>query len=80
MASGDAVQVRATAVKEHSTQPPGRFSEGTLVKELEALGIGRPSTYSAIIRLLQVRTLGDQPDNPEVISIGLSVNTALHRK
>ncbi|KAK9822969.1 hypothetical protein WJX74_010021 [Apatococcus lobatus] len=52
---GDAVAVSSTDVKEHSTQPPGRFSEGSLVKELEVLGIGRPSTYSSIIRLLQER-------------------------
>ncbi len=49
------MELRKAELKEHSTQPPGRFSEGTLVKELEALGIGRPSTYSSIIRLLQVR-------------------------
>ena len=55
---GDAMQVHSTDMKAHSTQPPGRFSEGSLVKELEALGIGRPSTYSSIIRLLQVL----QPD------------------
>ena len=55
LAPGKAMEVARAEVKEHSTQPPGRFSEGTLVKELEALGIGRPSTYSSIIRLLQVR-------------------------
>ena len=37
------------------TQPPARFSEATLVKELEENGIGRPSTYASIIGVLQVR-------------------------
>ena len=35
--------------KDHSTKPPARFNEATLVKELESLGIGRPSTYASII-------------------------------
>jgi len=41
--------------KQNFTQPPPRFTEGTLVKELEARGIGRPSTYAPIISTLQDR-------------------------
>ncbi len=41
--------------KQHFTQPPARFSEATLVKELEENGIGRPSTYAAIISTIQDR-------------------------
>lgn len=41
--------------KQHFTQPPPRFSEATLVKELEENGIGRPSTYAAIITTIQDR-------------------------
>jgi len=41
--------------KQNFTQPPPRFSEGSLVKELEARGIGRPSTYAPIISTLQGR-------------------------
>jgi DNA topoisomerase I len=41
--------------KQHFTEPPPRFSEATLVKELEANGVGRPSTYASIIRTIQDR-------------------------
>jgi DNA topoisomerase I len=40
---------------QHFTQPPGRFNEGSLVRTLEELGIGRPSTYASTISLLQDR-------------------------
>ena len=40
---------------QHMTQPPARFSEASLVKELEDLGIGRPSTYARILQVLQDR-------------------------
>ena len=41
--------------KQHFTEPPPRFSEATLVKELEANGVGRPSTYASIVRTIQNR-------------------------
>ncbi len=40
---------------QHFTQPPARFSEASLIKELERLGIGRPSTYAPIIQTIQAR-------------------------
>jgi len=40
---------------QHFTAPPPRYSEGGLVKRLEQLGIGRPSTYAVILKLLQDR-------------------------
>ncbi len=55
LAAGDTVEVREITPSQHFTEPPPRFSEASLVKELERLGIGRPSTYSAIISTLSAR-------------------------
>jgi len=52
---GDRVEVRAIIPSQHFTEPPPRFSEASLVKELERLGIGRPSTYAQIISTLTAR-------------------------
>ena len=49
------VPVSAINPSQHFTQPPPRFSEASLVKELERLGIGRPSTYASIISVLEDR-------------------------
>lgn len=46
---GDLVTCKNAEAKGHTTQPPGRFSEATLTRTLEQLGIGRPSTYASII-------------------------------
>ncbi len=48
-------QVTELLPREHHTQPPPRLTEATLVKELEARGIGRPSTYASIIDTIQQR-------------------------
>ncbi len=55
LAAGDRVEVREITPNQHFTEPPPRYSEASLVKELERLGIGRPSTYSAIISTLTAR-------------------------
>jgi DNA topoisomerase-1 len=49
---GEKVPVRRISPAQHFTEPPPRFSEASLVKELERLGIGRPSTYAQIISTL----------------------------
>ena len=49
---GERVPVREVTPSQHFTEPPPRFSEASLVKELERLGIGRPSTYAQIITTL----------------------------
>jgi DNA topoisomerase-1 len=52
---GDAPSREAVKPEQHFTQPPPRYSEASLVKRLEELGIGRPSTYASIIEVLQDR-------------------------
>ena len=52
---GERIPVREIVPQQHFTQPPPRFSEASLVKELERLGIGRPSTYASIISVLADR-------------------------
>ena len=46
---GEKISAQQVAAKDHSTQPPARYTEASLVKALEEQGIGRPSTYAAII-------------------------------
>lgn len=53
--SGEATAARDVKADQHFTQPPPRYSEASLVKRMEELGIGRPSTYASIIRVLQDR-------------------------
>jgi len=55
LAVGDAITIKQALAKQHFTEPKARFSEATLVKELEANGIGRPSTYASILNVLRVR-------------------------
>ncbi len=52
---GEAVAQSNVKADQHFTQPPPRFSEASLVKTMEELGIGRPSTYASIIQVLQDR-------------------------
>jgi DNA topoisomerase-1 len=52
---GDALTLRKLDTDQHFTQPPARFSEASLVKELEENGIGRPSTYATIIATIETR-------------------------
>ena len=46
------LSLRDVLPTQHFTEPPLRFSEGSLVKRLEELGVGRPSTYSGIMKVL----------------------------
>ena len=55
MAEGEAMALSTVTPEQHFTQPPPRFSEASLVKRLEELGIGRPSTYASILSVLQDR-------------------------
>ncbi len=55
MREGEHVTLKGVETEQHFTEPPPRYSEATLVKTLEAHGIGRPSTYATIISTLQQR-------------------------
>ena len=55
LTQGERPQVDGAHAEQHFTQPPPRFSEASLVKRLEELGIGRPSTYASILQTLRDR-------------------------
>ena len=55
MQKGDPAKRQAVSADQHFTQPPPRYSEASLVKKMEELGIGRPSTYASILQVLQDR-------------------------
>ncbi|HLK23747.1 MAG TPA: type I DNA topoisomerase [Caulobacteraceae bacterium] len=55
VSQGEAARVHAARADQHFTEPPPRYSEASLVKKLEELGIGRPSTYASILTLLRDR-------------------------
>ena len=53
LTEGEVLELLGLAPRQHFTQPPYRFSEATLIKELEEKGIGRPSTYAAILATIK---------------------------
>ncbi len=55
LAEGQAITVRQADASQHFTEPKPRYSEATLVKEMEEHGIGRPSTYASILNVLRER-------------------------
>jgi DNA topoisomerase-1 len=55
MSEGETLSKQAIESSQHFTEPPPRFSEAALVKRMEELGIGRPSTYASILQVLQDR-------------------------
>ncbi|MBU1007820.1 type I DNA topoisomerase [Candidatus Dependentiae bacterium] len=76
----DDVELKKAAGKQHFTQPPPRYSEATLVKELEKKGVGRPSTYAAILSTIQNRKYVEK--DPKVkrffpTDLGKTVNSLL---
>ncbi len=52
---GEELKLKSLDAEQHFTEPPPRFNEATLVKELEAKGVGRPSTYASILSTIQER-------------------------
>ena len=57
---GQHASLRSVLPKQHFTKPPARYTESSLIKELESLGIGRPSTYAAIVSTIIERKYVDQ--------------------
>ncbi len=55
MSKAEALATRKITPEQHFTQPPPRFTDASLVKRMEELGIGRPSTYASIMQVLQTR-------------------------
>jgi len=55
MKEGDRVATTAVDAEQHFTQPPPRYSEASLVKKMEEIGIGRPSTYASVLGVLRDR-------------------------
>jgi DNA topoisomerase-1 len=55
LAEGEVVPVTSAEANGHDTQPPDRYSEATLIKKLEDLGIGRPSTYASVMKTIDRR-------------------------
>jgi len=75
---GDRVAVTNVIPNQHFTKPPPRYSESTLVKELEALGIGRPSTYALIVDTIQSRKYVEQKERKLYpTELGIAVNRIL---
>ena len=58
--AGEALRLLDLLVSQHFTQPPPRYSEASLIKKLESLGIGRPSTYAAILSTIEERGYVEQ--------------------
>jgi DNA topoisomerase-1 len=78
LGEGDILKPITVLPKQHFTQPPPRYTEATLVKELEAKGIGRPSTYATILSTLQERKYVEKSDDRfKPIELGMVVNDLL---
>jgi len=75
---GQEVQVTKLVPNQHFTQPPPRFSEASLVSELEKLGIGRPSTYASILGTLRERRYVEDKERRFIpTELGTTVNALL---
>lgn len=63
LTSGDTLNIYHAEARQVFARPPARYTEGSLVKKLEELGIGRPSTYATIINTVQVRGYAERGEN-----------------
>jgi DNA topoisomerase-1 len=81
--AGEKLDLKKISTEEKQTEPPGRYSEAGLIKELEKRGIGRPSTYASIIKTLEDRDYVEKvnkalvpTDTGDVVSSFLEANFA----
>ena len=78
LATGEPLDLRTLTPDQHFTQPPARFTEASLIKELEERGIGRPSTYVPIVSTIQDRGYVEQQERRFVPTwLGDTVNELL---
>ena len=78
LAEGQALSSAEVLPAQHFTKPPARYSESSLVKELESLGIGRPSTYAMIVSTVIDRKYVDQRERKlYATDLGMQVNRLL---
>ena len=75
---GENVGLEDLMTRQHFTKPPARYSESSLVKELESLGIGRPSTYSSIVSTIEDRGYVELKERRlYATDLGINVNKLL---
>jgi DNA topoisomerase-1 len=78
LAVGDGVEAESLDPHQHFTKPPPRFSESSLVRELEANGVGRPSTYALIVSTIQDRGYVEQQNRRfHATTLGMDVSKML---
>jgi len=79
IADGATVALTAIIPKQHFTQPPARFSEASMIKEMEKTGIGRPSTYVAILKTIRERAYTELDDKKRFVptELGITVTKLL---
>jgi DNA topoisomerase-1 len=84
MSTGDTLQLEHADARQTFARPPARFTEGSLVKKLEELGIGRPSTYATIINTIQVRDYAvkgeGEGDERDVITLSVTPGNEVERE
>ncbi len=78
LSSGDSLQLLELLPRQHFTKPPARYTESSLVRELESCGIGRPSTYAHIVSTIQERGYVKQENRAlHATALGMDVNKIL---
>jgi len=78
VSKGDALSLLAVDPQQKFTQPPARYTEASLIKTLEKLGIGRPSTYAPIISTIQIRNyVAKEEGKFSPTAVGVAVNDFL---